>query len=144
MYNTPLKTSVTSPTLYTAPKSFLLLPLCLLYSSANEGNILSLHAFSHPSPSLSLPESKQQQKPNRWPMKACSSGPDLELSKALTEVLSMSPGERRSTQTMSMALNRQTQRTRNIRHGRLAENRPLKPYQSLFCQEGVNPTKTEH
>jgi len=33
MYNTPLKTSVTSPALYTALRSFLLLPQYLLYTS---------------------------------------------------------------------------------------------------------------
>lgn len=66
------------------------------------------------------------------------------------EVISLSPGER-LIHSVYMALNRSSQTntegaawTRNIRHGQLAENRPLKPYYSLLCQEGVNPAKTGH
>lgn len=76
--------------------------------------------------------------------------PTLEPTEALMEVLSLSPGERLS-HSVYMALNHGSQTntedaawTRNVRHGRLTENRPLKPYYSLLCQEGVNPAKTEH
>lgn len=83
-------------------------------------------------------------------MKALSFCPALELTEALMEALSLSPGER-LIHSVYMALNRDSQTntegatwTWNIGHGQLAENRPLKPYYSLLCQEGVNPAKTEH
>lgn len=156
MYNTPLKTSVASPALYTALRSFLLLPQYLLYISPKEGKILSLHASHIHLPlflSFSLSNGlNNSRNPVIDPWKLFLFWPALDLTEALTEVLSLSPGEKQiHSVCMSTALNRGPQtntegaaRTRNIRHGRLAENRPLKPHYSLLCQEGVNPAKTEH